>query len=116
MAHTLDPLRNTHYAIAKTTMCDTWQEEGDGYRFEGMSAERAADDGALIITSFGAEPQPDRVFAAIRAAMAFGAIRLRVTDQTRATIEALTGDGRIKCVRAVGTEHSEVGVMAVRRA
>ena len=46
--------------------------------------------------------------------MPFGMIRLRVTPETRSTIDDLTGDGRIKCVRTVGTEHEKLGVMGVK--
>ena len=54
------------------------------------------------------------MFAAIRAAMPFGQIRLRVTPETQGTIEALTEGGLIKCVRTLGTEEPEVGVMAIK--
>jgi hypothetical protein len=91
-----------------------WKEEPNRFTFEGMTAERAPDDNAFVITSFGAEPDPDRVFAAIRSAMPFGQIRLRLTPETQGTIEALTGAGLIKCVRTVGTEVPEVGVVAIK--
>ncbi len=97
-------------------MSDTWKQEGDQFRFGEISAERAADDDAFVITSFGANCEIDQAFSAIEAAMRFGKIRLRVTPQTKSTIEALTGGGRIKCVRTVGTEHEELGIMGIKRA
>jgi hypothetical protein len=97
-------------------MSHAWNQEGDQFRFGEISAERATDDNAFVITSFGADPEIDQVFSAIEAAMRFGKIRLRVTPQTKATIEKLTTGGRIKCVRTVGTEHEELGIMGIKRA
>jgi hypothetical protein len=96
-------------------MPEGWMQEEGRFVFDQLSAERAADDGAFVITSFGPDPDADRVFAAIQDAMRFGMIRLRVTPETKATIKQLTGDGRIKCARTVGTAHEELGVIAVKR-
>ena len=91
-----------------------WEQDGSRYAWDEISAERAPDDGAFVITSFGSEPDAERVFEAIKAAMEFGMIRLRVTPQTKPTIETLSRDGRIKCVRAVGVQQEELGVVAIR--
>lgn len=95
-------------------MAGDWKQEGERYTFDEITAEREVDDKGIVITSLGPQPDADRLFAAILAARPLGAISLRVTGETKSTIEALTGDGRIKCVRAVGTEHPELGVVAIR--
>jgi hypothetical protein len=90
-------------------------ETSDRFTFGEITAERAADDNAFVITSLGSQPDADQTFAAIQAAMQFGMIRLRVTPQSKPTLDALTGDGRIKCARTIGTEQPELGVMGIRR-
>jgi hypothetical protein len=95
-------------------MPDAWEEHASGYVLDAATAERASQDGAFVITSFGPQPDAERAFTAIKAAMQFGLIRLRVTPETKGTIQALVDDGRIKCVRDIGTEHRELGVMAVK--
>lgn len=95
-------------------MAVDWNEEGDRFTFDDITAERAPDDNAFVIASFGAQPDADHVFSGIKAARRFGMIRLRIIPETKATIESLTGDGRIKCVRTIGTEHPELGVMAIK--
>jgi len=96
-------------------MSAEWQQHGDLYTLDDMTAERAADDNAFVITSLGTDPNIDQAFSAIESAMRFGKIRLRVTPQTKATIDKLTKAGRIKCVRTVGTEHEELGIMGIKR-
>jgi len=77
-------------------MSQQWQQFGNEWRYGDMTAERVADDNAFVITGFGAAPDPDNVFPAIQAAMAFGQIRLRITRETRPVINQLTADLRIK--------------------
>ena len=95
-------------------MSATWTGDAGRFTYGEVTAERAADDNAFVLTSFGPRPDADLAFAAIVAARQFGMIRLRVTPETKPTIDALTSDKRIKCVPALGTQFPELGVMAIK--
>ena len=95
-------------------MPDTWQQKEDRFTWGEISAELAPDDGAFVFISFGAKPDADRVFAAIREAMRFGQLRMRLSPETKPVIDQLLADKRLKCVPAVGTEEPELGIVAIK--
>lgn len=95
-------------------MSQEWQQDGDTWRFGDVIAERASDDNAFVITSFGSGTSLDGAFSAIHKAMRFGKIRVRVASGTEALIDELSQSGRIRFAPTLGTDVEELGVMGIR--
>ena len=94
-------------------MSHQWQQAGGEWSCGNARAARNAHN-EFVITTFGPDASADEAFAAIRAAMPMGAIRLRITDATRAVIDQLIADRRIKGAKPAPEGIEEFGIVAIK--